>query len=352
MADSLFLREILESGQALTSTLDGLRQEVDHVAAALLRGEPRRVVALGSGASYYVAAIGAYLYNGLARPVDLTCSATSTADFAAYPSPLGPGDALVGISASGEVSELLDLFASLRGQQPLVGITNRAESTLATTSDHPLVMRAGSTGVPTSTKTFVASVGALQLLLLALLAHQGVDRAAGVRDELFAVGADVDRALEEARSRVPALAERLAACQRLFVVGVGPGHPLAMEAALVFKEVAGLPAEPVQTREMAHGPTAVVDETVGVVAIAPAASQATTRAILDECAARGATTIEIGARPDADLPVSSSVSDLLAPLPYSGPLFLLGEEVARRRGHDPDHPAWEADYLRMTRRSG
>jgi glucosamine 6-phosphate synthetase-like amidotransferase/phosphosugar isomerase protein len=161
MTDTLFLQDILNTPQSLEDTLTALSGEARLVARALLDRGARRFVALGNGSSLYAAAASVYLHNAFAPPTGALTWAAPTGDYALYPAPLSPADALVGVSVSGEIIDLLDLFERLRGRHQLVGITNVAGSSLTRLVDSVLLMKAGTTLVPTSTKTFVASVAAL-----------------------------------------------------------------------------------------------------------------------------------------------------------------------------------------------
>ena len=352
MGDGLFLTDILATPAALRDTMDALGDRPREVAAALLRGGVRRFVALGNGSSWYASAASIYLHDALARPESTLAWAAPTGDYALYRAPLGPADALVGVSASGEIVDLLDLFAAERGRHQLVGITNVGDSSLTKLVDHLLLMQAGPSLVPTATKTFTTSVLALHLLWLGLLAEQGIPTGEGLKQELAAIPEMAARATAEARQQAEGLAERVAACSRLFVFGSGPAYPLAQEAALVFKEVASLPAEGIQTREMSHGVTAVVDNTVGVIAVnPPGRGEAVARQVLAECAKLGALTVNVGAAP-AEMPVSVPCPELLSPLVYGAPVFVLANAVAARRGVNTDRPAWYEGYVRASRRQG
>ena len=350
MVETLIMRDIMNTPDSLRDTLAQIGDQGDALAGALLAQGARRLMAVGNGTSYYAAVAAAYLHNGLISPYGTLVGAAPTGDFSLYPAPLSERDVLVGVSVSGEVVDLLDLCERLRGRHRIVGITNVPDSTLARLADDLLVTQAGRSLVPTSTKTFTTTVAALYLLWLGLLKRQGVEEAAPVRRELHSMPDLVAQSLAQARGQIDDLADRLGRCQRLFVIGAGPSWAMAQEAALVLKEVSTIPAEAVQLREMAQGTTAVVDETVGVIVInPPGPGEPIGKQILALCSEMGATTIEVGNAP-AGLHIRVSCHDLLAPLIYSGPLFMLASELAARRGVDTDHPRWEAAYLRATRR--
>lgn len=351
MAETLIMRDIMDTPGSLRDTLARIGDAGDALAATLLARGARRLIAVGSGTSYYAAAASAYLHNCLIPPDHTLVGAAPTGDYTLYPAPLSAADAVVGVSVSGEVVDLLDLFETLRGRHRLVGITNAPDSTLAQLADDLLVTQAGKSMVPTSTKTFTTTVAALYLLWLGLLKRQGAEEAAGsLQRELHAMPDLLAQSLVELRRRIDGPAERLARCGRIFIIGAGPCWAVAQEAALVLKEVSNVPAEAVQMREMAQGTTSVVDASVGVIAVnPPGPGEDAGRRMLALCEQAGATTLEIGAGPGA-LRVGVPCPDLLTPVIYAGPLFILASELAVRRGVDADHPHWEAAYLGATRR--
>ena len=350
MTDTLIMQDIRAIPLTLRDTLAGIGDEGDRLAAALLAHGARRFAAIGNGTSYYASLASMYLHNGLVGPDQTLVLAAPTGDFSQYPAPLSQRDAVVGVSVSGEVSDLLDLFERIHGRHRLVGITNEPTSSLTRLADDLLITHAGPSVVPTSTKTFVASVAALYLLWLGLLKHQGVAEAEAVRTQLSSLPDLAEQGIVTAERQVKTLAGRLARCRRLFVMGAGPAWAVAQEAALVLKEVSNVPAEPLQQREMAQGTTSVVDETVGVIAVnPPGTGQRIGRDLLAQCEALGAVTLEVGAAP-AGLTVDAPCHDLLTPILYCGPLFVLANELAAARGVDADHPHWQEGHLRMTRR--
>jgi glutamine---fructose-6-phosphate transaminase (isomerizing) len=351
MTDTLFLRDVLSTPTSLASTIEALDGQSDETAAALLARGARRFVGLGSGSSWFAAAAAASLHNALVAPSGTLALAAETADFDLYPLPLGPDDAVVGVSVSGEIVELLSLLSRLRGRHQLVGITNTSGTSLERLVDHVLIMHAGESQSPTTTKAFVTSMAALDLLWLSVLACQGVETTS-LRADLRKLPDAVARSLEQARPQLSAAAGRLAACDHVYVLGAGPLYPLAQEIALAFKEVASVPAELVQTREMQHGTMSVVNGRTGVVVMnPPGPGRGAVAEIVEQCTRLGASVVEVGpASPGLHFDVPCH--ELLAPCVYVGPLFLLVGTLAVERGVDTDHPHWQAEYLRMTRSSG
>ena len=310
MAETLIMQDIMTTPASLRDTLARIGDGGDALAAALLARGARRLVAVGNGTSYYASVASTYLHNRLVPAGGSLVWAVPTGDYTLYPAPLSAADALVGVSVSGEVIDLLDLFEGLRGQHRLVGITNVPDSPLAHLADDLLVTQAGKSLVPTSTKTFTTTVAALCLLWLGLLKEQGVaDEGTRVRRELQAIPDLLAQSLAAVRRQIDGPADRLARCERLFIMGAGPCWAVAQEAALVLKEVSNVPAEAVQTREMAQGTTAVVDETVGVIAVnPPGPGQDAGRQMLALCERAGATTSRSApARPPCRSPCRATI---------------------------------------------
>jgi glucosamine--fructose-6-phosphate aminotransferase (isomerizing) len=350
MSETLFEQDVLQTARSLEATLTHVRDAAMEVASRLRSAGVERIAVLGNGTSLYASQASTYLHNALASPRSTAVWAMHTGEYAQYPVPLAENDALVAVSVSGELNDLLEVCERAKGRHHVIGLTNIADSSLTRLVDHVLLMQAGRSLVPTSTKTFVTSVATLQLLWLGLAELQGNAEAADLRRQLLATPSLVEQSMEEARAQLAPAADRLDHCERLFVLGSGPAYALAQEFALVFREVANLPADAVQTREMVQGPIAVVDKTVGIVAIsAPGPSQAVTKQTLAQCAEVGAVTLEVGDTAGG-LRISAQCHDLLIPITYGGPLFLLANELGVRRGVDVDHPRWESIYLVATRR--
>lgn len=350
MAETLFFQDVLETPQALQDTLLRAADPASALANQLLARGARRFAVLGGGTSYYAGAASLYLHNALVAPEGTITTMMMTGEYHLYPLPLAPHDVLVGVSASGEITDLLDVCEQARGHLQRVAVTNAADSSLTRVVDHLLLMHAGLSRVPTSTRTFVTSVATLHLLWLGLLERQGIGKAATLRHELSSLPRAVAHSLDQARDQVTTVARAMERCLRFFVVGAGPAYALAGEVALVLKEVANLPAEAMQTREMVQGPTSVVDAATGVIVInPPGRGQEAGRQVLAQCADLGAATLEVGPSPSG-FQIDAACHELFVPLIYSSPLFLLANALGMQRGVDIDHPQWEAEYLRATRR--
>jgi glucosamine--fructose-6-phosphate aminotransferase (isomerizing) len=347
------LKEIHEQPGAIADTLEGriaggrVLSGIFGVDARELLANTRHVHFVACGSSYHAALIARYWIESLARiPVTVEIASEYR-----YREPVVPAGALlVTVSQSGETA---DTLAALRmakglGYHAELAICNVPESSLVRESRLVLMTRAGPEIGVASTKAFITQLTALALLALELGRHHGVDEAR-LRDGVAQL-----EALPGLVQQVLALDERLRELAAHFVnrhhalfLGRGAQFPVAMEGALKLKEISYIHAEAYPAGELKHGPLALVDEDMPVVAVAP-----TDRLLeklksnIEEVRARGGQLFVL-AEPDVgramvrdrdhliELPVAG---DLIAPILYTVPLQLLAYHVAVARGTDVDQP--------------
>jgi len=348
MSEGVVPTEIRAEGAAIRATLREALPAARAAAEALRATGTRRIHVIGNGTSYHSALAAATLHRRLANAADATVVALPAGEFRHYLPDLGDGDAVIGISASGEFRDVLAVVEALRGRVPTVGIVHVPGSTLDQAADHVVRSAGGPSGAPVMTKTFVATLAATYLVLGELL---GGARADAVRRGLADAADHVDAAVAAAAPRVPALADALAAREHLFVVGSGSASAAALEAALKLKEMALVHAEAAESWEMASGAATIVGPSSVVVALAPhGPGRDATLDVARHAAGWGARIVEVGpgagpAIAGADhLPLPESAAEDLAPLTAVAPVALLAFALARRRGHDPDHPGWVERY--------
>jgi DNA-binding MurR/RpiR family transcriptional regulator len=137
----------------------------------------RRVYVIGNGTSYHSCLAAATLYRRLAGTDDPVVIPVTAAELRIYPPALGPGDAIVGISSSGEFRDVVGVAEAVRGRVRMAGIVHVPGSTLARLTSDVLVSAGGPSVVPVMTKTFSSTLVATELLLLELL---GPERAGPV----------------------------------------------------------------------------------------------------------------------------------------------------------------------------
>jgi glucosamine--fructose-6-phosphate aminotransferase (isomerizing) len=347
-------KEIFEQPRAIAETLEG-RIGADHVlpnicgvgADDILR-QARQVHIVACGTSYHAGLVARYQLEELAG---IPCMVEVASEYR-YRSPVVPERTLfVAISQSGETA---DTLAALRhakesGYLATLAICNVPESSIVREAGLVLMTRAGLEIGVASTKAFTTQLAALQLLILGLAQLGGkVDReqlAGWVRD-LHQLPERIEQALL-LDDRIEQLAEHFVEKHHALFLGRGSHYPIALEGALKLKEISYIHAEAYPAGELKHGPLALVDHDMPVVAVAPN-NRLLEKLIsnIEEVRARGGEMFVI-----ADAQVVSSFKErhgqvieletggpLLAPVVLTVPLQLLAYHVAVLRGTDVDQP--------------
>ena len=347
-------KEIFEQPRAVAETLEG-RIGADHVlpnvfgvGADDILSQVGQVHIVACGTSYHAGLVARYQLEELAG---IPCMVEVASEYR-YRHPVVPERALfVVISQSGETA---DTLAALRhakesGYLATLAICNVPESSIVREAGLVLMTRAGLEVGVASTKAFTTQLVALQLLVLQLAQLSGrVDRAqlaAWVRD-LHQLPERIEQALL-LDDRIKELAEHFVEKHHALFLGRGSHYPIAMEGALKLKEISYIHAEAYPAGELKHGPLALVDHDMPVVAVAPN-NRLLEKLIsnIEEVRARGAQMFVI-----ADTQVLSSFKErhgivteletggpLLAPVVLTVPLQLLAYHVAVLRGTDVDQP--------------
>jgi glucosamine--fructose-6-phosphate aminotransferase (isomerizing) len=347
------LKEIYEQPRAVADTLRGrVSPEGGTVVLPDIGLDPdvvaglQRVVFIACGTSYHAAIVGRFMVErlaGLSAEVDLG------SEFRYRNAVLGPETLVVALSQSGETADTLGAVKAARDRgAPVVGITNVVGSALARESTGVLYTHAGPEISVASSKTFTATLAACYLLALwlgrrrgALLAEDGRKHIQG----LLELPRLMERALEK-EPEIAELAKELAAYKHFLFLGRGIHYPIALEGALKLKELSYLHAEGYPAGEMKHGPIALIDDTMPVVALTPRdSSYDRMMGTVEEVRARDGRIIalanegdrEIGARAERVLTVPAA-PELLSPILMAIPLQLLAYHVAVRLGRDVDQP--------------
>lgn len=330
---ALMAAEIAEQPAAWSRLLDGAGRDgaagLDRAAALVREHSPRFVLLAARGTSDHAALYAKYLVEiRLGLPAGLVSPSTLTA-YRARPDLRDV--LLVAVSQSGGSPDLLTCVQTAREQGALtVAVTNAAASPLARAAHAHVDVLAGPERAVAATKTYTAQLLALHLLLARVAGGTG-DTAAALPD----LGAEV---LGAAPGPVSELATRFRFVQRLVTTGRGYAYPTAREAALKLMETAYVSAQAFSGADLLHGPLALVDPLVPVLAVAsPGAGGDAMVPVLESLAARHADVARIGGD-GADVPLPPVPDEALAPLLEILPLQLLAHDVAVARGGDPDAP--------------
>ena len=347
------LKEIYEQPRAATDTFRGrIVPESGNVILPDLNLDPaaaravQRVVLVACGTSYHAALVGRFMLERLAG---IACEVDLGSEFRYRDAVVGPETLVVALSQSGETADTLGAAKAARAKgAPLLAITNVVGSALSREAIGVLYTHAGPEIGVASSKTFTATLTACYLLALHLGRWRGAlgpEEARKRMQDLLEVPRLMEVALE-LDAQTSDLARQLFHYQNFLYLGRGIHYPIALEGALKLKELSYIHAEGYAAGEMKHGPIALIDEGMPVVALVPRdGTYDRMLSNIEEVRARDGKVIavahagdrEIGAKAAHVIAVPATV-DLLSPILMTIPLQLLAYHVAVRRGCDVDQP--------------
>ena len=306
-----------------------------------------RVILSACGGAYFAALAGRTWLEEIARiPADV-----DVASELRYRAPPMEADALgLLVSQSGETADTIAALHYMQSQRvPVLSVVNVPESTMARLSDAVMQTVAGPEIAVASTKAFTAQLTVLACLAIAFGRARGaIDRVreAALTDALMQVPAAAAEVLDNA-GPIRRVAARIAEARDVLYLGRGANYAIALEGALKLKEICYIHAEGYAAGELKHGPIALIDKSVPVVAIAPSGKLfEKTASNLQEAAARGGQVIVFsdaeGAEKlrgiAAETVVLPRVDPFVAPILYAIPVQLLAYHVAVLKGTDVDQP--------------
>ncbi len=306
-----------------------------------------RITISACGSAFYAGMVGRWWFEAVARmPTD----GDVASEFRYRNPPMAPGGLGLLVSQSGETADTMAALRYMQQQgQHMLSIVNVPESSMARESDAVLETVAGPEIGVASTKAFTAQLSVLACLALAAARARGaIDAAAeaALTDALLEVPSRCAELLEN-DGPIQRIAARVAQARDVLFLGRGNCFPIAMEGALKLKEISYIHAEGYAAGEMKHGPIALIDPAVPVIAIAPSGPLfEKTASNLQEAAARGGQVIVFsdaaGAAKLAHIAVETvilpAVDPFVAPILYAMPVQLLAYHVAVLKGTDVDQP--------------
>ncbi len=347
------LKEIHEQPRAVAQTLEervagGKLLEAAFGPAAqavFAKTEAVRIVACGT--SFHAALVAKYFIEQICR---LPCWVEIASEYR-YRNPVVPKKTLfVSVSQSGETADTLAALRHARqsGYLSQLAICNVPESSLVRESELVLLTRAGPEIGVASTKAFTTQLGALGMLVVALAKFHNADaeREHGLVQKLLGIPSLIESTLA-LDGPVREMARHFADKRHALFLGRGPMYPIALEGALKLKEISYIHAEGYPAGELKHGPLALVDEDMPVIAVAPNNDLLEKlKSNLQEVRARGGE-LYVFADPESGLEPSDGVhviemprhvSYFQAPAVYTVPLQLLAYHCAILKGTDVDQP--------------
>ncbi|WP_333679134.1 glutamine--fructose-6-phosphate transaminase (isomerizing) [Dyella sp.] len=346
-------KEIFEQPQAVANTLEarinahGVLPNVFGTGGDELLAKVKGVHIVACGTSYHAGMVAKYWIEDYARlPVNVEVAS----EYRYRETVVPEGTLFVAISQSGETADTLAAMreSRRRGYLGTLAICNVPESSVTREADLKLMTRAGPEIGVASTKAFTTQLAALALLTLHLAKQQGLDQArlGDLTEQLLRLPRILDEALK-LEPQVIELAERFVHRHHALFLGRGAHYPVALEGSLKLKEISYIHAEAYAAGELKHGPLALVDEDMPVVAVAPNGPLLDKlKSNLQEVRARGGELIvfaDAKAHFDGN-PARGAViaidggGDFIAPAVFTVPLQLLAYHVAVLRGTDVDQP--------------
>lgn len=346
------LKEIYEQPDVIRRSLSsrlGVKQvltEAIGANASELLSRVASVQIVACGTSYHAGMVAKYWVEGVAG---VPCRVEVASEFRYRKFKVQDNTLFVTISQSGETADTLAALrlAKTLGYSASLAICNVALSSLVRESDMCLMTDAGPEIGVASTKAFTTQLVALLVLTVALGRHNDLDEAAEacIVDALRQLPEQLEDVLG-LDSLIQQMSEAFADKHHALFLGRGAQWPVAMEGALKLKEISYIHAESYPAGELKHGPLALVDDDMPVVAVAPNDELLEKlKSNLQEVQARGGKLFVFadraaGFKAAEDLQIIElpHVNDIIAPILYTLPLQLLSYHVAVLKGTDVDQP--------------
>ena len=345
------LKEIYEQRQAVVDTLEG-RISGDQVLSGIFGygaeavfETVKAVQIIACGTSYHAGLVARHWLEKYGVP----CQVEIASEFRSRKHAVPSNCLVLTLSQSGETIDTLSALRSAKqaGFAHSLAICNVPESSLVRESDFTLMTHAGPEIGVASTKAFTTQLTALLLVVVALGRHFELTPAeeANIVKELRELPNAIDKALDR-DTVIAELAEEFGEKQHALFLGRGTQYPIAMEGALKLKEISYIHAEAYAAGELKHGPLALIDEQMPVIAVAPNNRLlGKLKANIEEVRARGGRMI-VFADAEAGIDLGDQcvlidiapVSNVIAPIVFSIPLQLLAYHVALIKGTDVDKP--------------
>jgi glucosamine--fructose-6-phosphate aminotransferase (isomerizing) len=329
-------KEIFEQPAAAYATL----QEPLPAEARAVLADIGSVLILACGTSYHAGLVARHWIEALAG---IRCSVEIASEYRYRDSVPDPRALVIALSQSGETADTLAALQHARslGQPRTLAICNVPESTLVRACAFGFLTRAGPEIGVASTKAFTSQLTALLMLSMAMAEVRG--RPVPGKDRVETLPAALANALR-LEPEMAAWAARFAACRHALFLGRGVHYAVALEGALKLKEISYVHAEAYAAGELKHGPLALVDSAMPVIAIAPKdALLDKLKSNLQEVRARGGELYVLASR---DFPEEDGVHvvrmhdapGIFSPIVSTVPLQLLAYHAALLRGNDVDKP--------------
>lgn len=345
-------KEIYEQPQAISNTLEGriINEKVVDEAfgpdAAVAFDRVKRVQIVACGTSFHAGLVAKYWLESIAG---LPCDIEVASEYRYRPHVVSENTLFVTISQSGETADTLAALkeAGNMGYAHTLAICNVPESSIVRESEWALMTRAGPEIGVASTKAFTTQLVALLLLVIALGRRHGLsaEKETQITRQLINLPAEIEQVLALNKD-IKKWAKAFGDKHHALYLGRGEQYPVAMEGALKLKEISYIHAEAYPAGELKHGPLALIDEEMPVVAVAPNNELLEKlKSNLQEVQARGGQLFvfadvhaPLEAVPGVRILRVAETDETVAPIVYTIPLQLLSYHAAVIKGTDVDQP--------------
>ena len=344
-------KEIYEQPEAVSKTIDGriggedVLDNIFGLGSTELFSKVKRIQIVACGTSLHAGRVAANWFSSIA---ELPCQIDYASEYRYRNPHVDENSLLITISQSGETADTLAALSYAKEKDYLSTLTicNVPTSSLARESDFSLFTNAGPEIGVASTKAFTTQLAGLMLLALSLAKSRGLNPKLRGRivQALRLLPETIAEALNSKEQMIE-IAPNIASKDNALFLGRGIFYPIAKEGALKLKEISYIHAEAYPAGELKHGPLALIDENMPVIALAPE-SEIAEKLIsnLEEVKARGGT-LYVCADPSVSMDVRSgklihmpTCDFFMTPIVYNIPLQILSYEVALLRGTDIDQP--------------
>jgi glucosamine--fructose-6-phosphate aminotransferase (isomerizing) len=342
----MILRDILEQPRVITNTISEGERTLSGIVERLESKALSRVYFVGAGTSNFVGLLGRYAFE---RWSHIPCFALSAMDYTTYGITATDSRSLIiAISQSGESYETIaaaeaSIFKGLR----TIALTNNKCSRLGKMCSDVILTKAGEEAGP-GTKTVTAQNIAIYQLSLHIARKYGPSNGAVFRELFSELGSASNIAARmlsnENMSKVIRIAEQLISAREIYLIGAGPFFALALQVANFLREVSKINCYPFEACEFRHGPLEVLSRGSLILAMSSSTCQSTQQ-MLNACSAAakaGADLIYVGDESELlniafrNILLLDTASELLAAQLYLIPMHILGYNLAKKKGIDPN----------------
>ena len=344
-------KEIYEQPEAVSNTIDGriggedVLDNIFGLGSSDLFSKVKRIQIVACGTSLHAGRVAANWFSSIA---ELPCQIDYASEYRYRNPHVDEKSLLVTISQSGETADTLAAlnYAKEKDYLSTLTICNVPTSSLARESDFSFFTNAGPEIGVASTKAFTTQLAALMLLALSLAKSRNLNpKLRGRIVQALRLLPETIAEVLNSKNQMVEIAPAIANKDNALFLGRGIFYPIAKEGALKLKEISYIHAEAYPAGELKHGPLALIDENMPVIALAPE-SEIAEKLIsnLEEVKARGGT-LYVCADPSVNMDVKSGklihmpeCDFFMSPIVYNIPLQILSYEVALLRGTDIDQP--------------